>query len=902
MSNATANGPPRQTKAAYEAAEEKPRTLPINPDGIPAELKALPQWVCWKWERRQAKNGAWRWTKVPVNPRTLDNAKANDPTTWGTFAAAFAHYQRDPASYAGVGFEFSVNDPFCGVDLDDCRNRETGEVDEWARADVQALDTYTEVSPSGTGTKSIVRGYLPPTGRNRKPHELYDSGHFFALTGQRVPGTPPTCEARQAELTALHQRVFGRPREPRPEPPKGKASGGQQSAGLRSTVRSMSPAWSKPYDQLTDDDLITLACECRPGRDFKALWNGDTSLFGGDESRCDASLCTRLAFWCRRDKARVDRLFRGSGLMRPKWDEVHYADGSKYGEETVRRACEEWCSQDYKGPDAEEEAAEGAPADGTAQPPPAWELPTPLTASYPVPPFPVHLLPGWAAEWATAIARATQTPGDLAAMLVLAVAGAALAGKFRLTVRDGWTEPLNLFVVVALLVGERKSAVFREAMEPVREFEAAEQAEAVSRIAEKASEHRVLEGQVKNLEAKAAKETDDMERMRLKQEAARVARDLAEHKVPVAPEMFCEDVTPEKLANKLAQHGGRMLQASAEGTAFEIAKGRYSESPNFDVYLKGHAGDPLRVARISRDGDTVDQPALSMALAVQPDVIQGLAEQATMRARGFLARWIYALPASLVGSRTVRPAPVPPEVHERFRTRMLALWALKGGVDEHGRPAPHWLHLEPIADGHIEALERWLEPQLAEGEELAHLGGWANKLAGTVARIAGILHMMGEVERGGQPGTTVNSTTTSAAVQIGRDYALPHALAAFGLMGADKRAEDAKKVWNSIRRRCECSEYSESAPPCLSRRDIHQANRRTFPSAEHVDAVLDLLVKEGYLLLVGGSGQPGKGHKSPQFWVNPLALAQSGGEPPRTHRTHRTHSEADDVPGDACED
>ena len=71
-----------------------------------------------------------------------------------------------------------------------------------------------------------------------------------------------------------------------------------------------------------------------------------------------------------------------------------------------------------------------------------------------------------------------------------------------------------------------------------------------------------------------------------------------------------------------------MLLASAEGTAFEIAKGRYSETANFDVFLKGHAGDPLRVGRISRDSEAVNSPALSCALAVQPDVISGLAEQA----------------------------------------------------------------------------------------------------------------------------------------------------------------------------------------------------------------------------------------------------------------------------------
>jgi hypothetical protein len=531
-----------------------------------------------------------------------------------------------------------------------------------------------------------------------------------------------------------------------------------------------------------------------------------------------------------------------------------------------------------------------------------WEPPGLLGNDYAVPPFPVRLLPPWAAEWVSAVAEATQTPPDLAAMLVLGIAGAALAKKFRVLIREGWADPLNIFVVSALLVGERKSAVFTEAIAPVREFEAEEQARLAPVIAEKASERRTLEARLKHLEGIAAKAKKEADRSTAKAEIAKVARELAAHTVPEIPQLFCDDVTPEKLANLLARHGGRMLQASAEGTAFEIAKGRYSEAVNIDVYLKGHAGDPLRVARVGREGDTVDQPALSVALAVQPDVIQGLAEQSTMKARGFLARFLYSLPNSLVGSRKVRPAPVPLKVLERYRQNMLALWRLRGAVDEHGKPAPHWLRLDTTADGHIEALQRWLEPRLAEGEELSYLGGWANKLAGAVGRIAGILHMMGEVERGGQFSTTISAATVSAAVQIGRDYALPHALAAFGLMGADKRTEDARRVWESIRKRCVSCAHSADAPSRVTRRDIHNWNRRGFPSADQLGPVLEVLVRERYLRPVSGSGEPGKGHKSPEFLVNPLALAARGDETPRAHCAHSTHIEGDrDEHGDAWE-
>src|SRR5262245_30218978 len=120
--------------------------------------------------------------------------------------------------------------------------------------------------------------------------------------------------------------------------------------------------------------------------------------------------------------------------------------------------------------------------------------------------------------------------------------------------------------------------------------------------------------------------------------------------------MYCDDVTPARLGQYLAQQGGRMLQAGPEGTCFEVIKGRHSETPDFDVYLKGHAGAPLRVGRTTRNDDAIDDPALSLALTVQPDVIASLADCASLRGRGLLARFLYAFPAAMVGRREVATA------------------------------------------------------------------------------------------------------------------------------------------------------------------------------------------------------------------------------------------------------
>jgi hypothetical protein len=537
-----------------------------------------------------------------------------------------------------------------------------------------------------------------------------------------------------------------------------------------------------------------------------------------------------------------------------------------------------------------------------------WADPIELGEMPNLPAFPADVLPGWLGDWAQAEAEATQTPLDLPAFLSLAVSGAAVARKFEVRVRDGWPEPLNLFVVVSLPPGERKSSVFRHALAPVFAQEVAEKERLRSTIATEAAKHRQMEGRLKHLEGKLAKEgakaSDET-----RQEAKQLALDLAAHRVPLEPRLVCDDATSEALARLLADHGGRMLLASAEGTTFEISKGRYSEGgkANFDVFLKGHAGDPLRVDRVGREPDMVDRPALSVALAVQPDVVRGLAEQASLKLRGFLARFLYSLPLSRVGGRVVAPAAVPAPLAKVYEANVSALWRWEPCKDG----GPCTLTFSPEADRELQAFERWLEPRLAPGEELSYLAGWANKLAGACVRIAGVLYLaeaVGETSPGRE--RPVPAALVERAVKFGRDYLLPHAQAAFGLMAADEKVADATRLWQAVRRLCESSECSERHPPTLSRRDIHQAarTRQHFRQAEEIDPAIQVLVDRYYLRAVPESGRPGRGGQpSPQYEVNPKALALKDedtheGADPVSHCTHSTHRQPEESQDDPQEE
>ena len=181
-------------------------------------------------------------------------------------------------------------------------------------------------------------------------------------------------------------------------------------------------------------------------------------------------------------------------------------------------------------------------------------------------------------------------------------------------------------------------------------------------IARQLFRRRQRERQMKVLEEKAAKKGDT----EAGQEAEEIAVELATTPEPALPRLIVDDATSEKLGAMLAEQGGRIASMSPEGGVFDLMAGLYSKNgmPQFGVYLMGHAGDDLRVDRISRKGEHVKRPALTMGLAIQPTVLEGLLENNAFRGRGLLARFLYSLPESRIGSRKIEPAPVPESVNQ----------------------------------------------------------------------------------------------------------------------------------------------------------------------------------------------------------------------------------------------
>jgi transcription elongation GreA/GreB family factor len=500
----------------------------------------------------------------------------------------------------------------------------------------------------------------------------------------------------------------------------------------------------------------------------------------------------------------------------------------------------------------------------TAQPE-QWDLPATFY-EHDLPPFPVSSLPSWQRDLVQGLAHETQTPLDLSAMVTLTVCAGAVARRVRIQARPGWNEPLNIYTAVAMNPANRKSAVFAEACEPLEEVERELIEETRDEIAQAASEYRMLEQRRDRIEKEAARSDDPEERKSKQAEAIHHAQELATRRVPVAPRLIAADVTPETLASLLAEQGGRMCLLSAEGGLFDILAGRYTGgAPNFEVILKGHSGDELRVDRRGR-AEHVPLPALTIGLTVQPDVIRGLVDKPGFHGRGLIGRFLYSLPKSTVGRRLIAPQPLENSVRYTYKNNIKALARLRPTIDPNGLPFARMLYLTADADSLLKKFEAELEPLLAEDAELGTMADWAGKLAGAVVRIVGILHLADRAQSLDPWPERVSAETMSRAIAIGR-YLIPHAKAAYAEIGADPQLENAKRLLRWIRR---------TAQPSFSKRDAYQAHKGRFKKVAEIEPPLKVLHEQGYIRPHTDNPDHGPGRKpSEVFDVNPFYLSVS---------------------------
>ncbi|MFI7438350.1 YfjI family protein [Nonomuraea indica] len=490
---------------------------------------------------------------------------------------------------------------------------------------------------------------------------------------------------------------------------------------------------------------------------------------------------------------------------------------------------------------------------GLHQQPPVWETPAPLGQRGELPSFPVHALPSWVAEHVSAVAEETQTPLDLAGCVGLAALSTAAGGRAVVNVRGSWTEPVNLFVLVAMPPGSRKSAVFRAMTTPLMHAEKT----LLDRIGPQITEAEVARRLAADVAEKAARTASSAHGEAAAEaiaEAQSAALTVESIKVPVKPRLIADDITPETAASLLIEQGGRLAVLSAEGGIFATLAGRYSGTPNLDLFLKGHAGDPLIIDRRGRT-ERVDHAALTMGLAVQPEIIADIAGMPGFRGKGLLGRILYSLPKSNVGYRRIDPPPVPEHVAARYDTNLQQLTIAMHDWDDPAR-----LVLSPDAAAIFTEHRRRTETRLRpHSGDLGHITDWAGKFDGAVMRIAGLLHLATHIDDAWR--RPIPADTVTAAITLG-EYFTAHALATFDAMGADPDLEAARTVHAWLQRTRTTRFTVREAFTALP--------RSRFRKVTELEAPLDLLEQLGWIRREPEPPRTGPGRRpSPTYAVHP---------------------------------
>lgn len=451
-----------------------------------------------------------------------------------------------------------------------------------------------------------------------------------------------------------------------------------------------------------------------------------------------------------------------------------------------------------------------------------WPVPL-LPGVVPTPDIPAQLLPSWVGAHIQAVAESTQTPPGLAVMSAIAVLATVFQRRFEVApFGDDYTEPLSLWTLSASPSGTRKSAVLNSMLGPLVRWERLMADRMRKSIVQTNVARAVAKKRIERLQQAAAKAKDAAEREQLRLEIEREEAEMPDE--ARAPRLFTGDTTPERLQAMIVEYFERMAVHSDEGVIFSMMAGLYNGgAPNLDVFLQGHAGTPMRVDRAGRSAH-VDKPALSMGLLIQPGVLGEVASSRRMRDSGINARFLYAIPISNVGKRDVRKrTPIPPEVKAEYERRMFQLLE--------GVPAP--AHKPRVLELAESARDIWLdfseeiERQQGEGGRFESISDWTSKLPGAVARIAALFELA-EVGLGAEE---VSFDAMDRAVQLGR-LLIPHAQAAFGLLGTDAVDGDATAILKWVR----AGELYE-----FSRRECQKAQEGRFRSVERLQKALDRL-------------------------------------------------------------
>lgn len=492
----------------------------------------------------------------------------------------------------------------------------------------------------------------------------------------------------------------------------------------------------------------------------------------------------------------------------------------------------------------------------------AWPDPTPLPPPEPGPEFPLHTLPDWAQAHAVAVADQVQVPVDLAAMQIIGALSAACTGRANVHVSPNWSEPVNLYLAVAMRSGAGKSPTDKLVVDWLRNWQRTRMEQTAEAHAKAALKVRHARKRLTKLEGSEAVDERDLF-------AAYEALAVAEAAVPPLPRLLADDTSPEAVAGLLREHGQRLAILSTEADLFDmLLRGKPGQRANMNIFLKAWSGDSFTRDRKggSESGPEwteLSRPLLTIACSVQPSVLAQVRNDPEMTNRGLAARFMVSVPDDVIGYRDVTrrftatrlPTTDP---YEATATQLATRWCSWAN--------PAQLHFSTDASTALCDFLAEIEPRLAKGADLEHLAEWANKLHGSIARYAGLLHLA----EGGDPQAEISRSTVDRAIDLGR-YWMAHAAVVEGI--ADETAiEQAQGLLAWI---------AGEGVGAVRLADMQAGHRRPGEGLDKIAdyiAPVELLEGLGYLRHLGGGdwrAEVGiRRSKSPDFAVWPEIIGK----------------------------
>jgi replicative DNA helicase len=509
-----------------------------------------------------------------------------------------------------------------------------------------------------------------------------------------------------------------------------------------------------------------------------------------------------------------------------------------------------------------------------------WERPVEFGAGMTGPEVPLEALPTDIGNYVKDVAEVHKVPADLVAGVALGVLAAAAAKRAVVSIGDTHEEPLNLFVMPIAAPGERKAQAIRSMIFPIEDVE--RRLVEISRDEIRQADQVRSFGleRIKVLQKQAANKEEPSVREALAREAAEIERDLPS--VTAVPQLVLDDATTEYVAKALSEQSGRIAIVSEEaGSLIATMTGRYSKigESDLDVYLKSYDGGQIRVGRMTRDGLTVQEPALTIVVTPQPAILDQVATHGELRGRGLIGRFCLIFPESQVGTRTYENRAVNQRVKDAY-AKIIELMLRRELPEFEETPR---LRIEG------KALEVWaeyadaVEAAQAEGGRLAAIRDWASKHPGRVARIAGLFHLVRHSGQKDPASTPILEEDVASAWAVG-EWLLDHALAVFARIGADAASMRAKEILRWIRQK-EFDEFSLAT--------LHNSHR-VFDRAEEFLPALTVLESRGFIQKEPPPKEKRRGRpRSAIYRVNPLTHSKNSENPKNSNRPIHSSNRSD---------